>query len=99
MHEQLHHLIRLMDHRDHLTVQVLRSGTYGNPARGGGLTVFGFGDRGTSVGFANVVFGPSTYYHDETDTATMFGGFVRIRDLALSPSESRRLINEIAEGH
>jgi transcriptional regulator with XRE-family HTH domain len=97
MREQLSHILQLINRANDLTVQVLRQATYQNPARGGGFTVFSFGSNGIPVGFSNVVFGPSTYYHDEADTEIMLRGFDRLRELALSPEESRRLIEKTLE--
>ncbi|MGW1678125.1 helix-turn-helix domain-containing protein [Saccharopolyspora sp. NPDC002376] len=95
MRGQLAHLLALQDERDELTIQVLPFESYQNPARGGGFTLFEFSGQGSPVAFANVVYGPSTYFHEEADTATMFRVFRRLHDLALSPPKSRQLIDEI----
>ncbi|MFI0462449.1 helix-turn-helix domain-containing protein [Saccharopolyspora sp. 5N102] len=95
MREQLAHLLALIDERDDLTIQILSPESYLNPARGGGFTLFEFAGQGSPVAFANVVYGPSTYFHDEADTATMFRVFQRLHELALSPQESRQLIDRI----
>jgi transcriptional regulator with XRE-family HTH domain len=97
MREQRRHILDLLERKQNLTVQVLRSETYGNPARGGGLTVFGFGRRGSPVGFAPVVYGPSTYFDNESDTAAMLRAFGRLEELALSRVESVRFIRQIDE--
>lgn len=97
MHEQHAHILRLVDYNG-ASVQVLPHGIYQNPALGGGFTVFGFGDKGNPVGFSNVVFGPSTYYHDQTDTETMLRGFDHLCELALSLDQSRALIEKTLEG-
>lgn len=97
MREQRRHILDLVAGNDNLTVQVLRSGTYGNPAQGGGMTVLGFGDRGSPVGFTHAVFGPSTYFDQDDDTAALLRAFGRVRDLALDPDESVRLIRQIDE--
>ncbi len=92
MREQLRHLLSLLrGHRD-LTVRVLRSDVAGNPARGRGFWLFGFGERGAPVGFSETPLGPSAYYDGEADTAAMRRAFYRIWELALSKQESKRLI-------
>ncbi|MGW5646866.1 helix-turn-helix domain-containing protein [Saccharopolyspora sp. NPDC003752] len=96
--EQLKHLANLIDSRDDVAVQILKRDTKRNPARGGGFTVFGFGDRGSPVGFFTTVFGPSTYHSDEADTAAMLHGFSEVRSLALDRDKSRGLIDKILKG-
>jgi transcriptional regulator with XRE-family HTH domain len=95
MREQRRHILDLLKRKQNLTVQVLRTETYGNPARAGGFMVFGFGDRGSPVGFAPVVFGPSTYFDNEPDTLAMARAFARLQQLALSPEDSVRFIEEV----
>src|SRR6266498_1136287 len=95
MREQRRHILKLLESNDNLTVQVLRSETYGNPARGGGMTILGFGDKGPPVGFSAVVFGPSTYFDQESDTADQLRAFRRLLELALDPNDSVRLIRRI----
>jgi transcriptional regulator with XRE-family HTH domain len=95
MHEQRRHILELQENNQNLSVQVLRSDTYGNPAQGAGLTVLHFGHKGSPVGFCPVVFGPSTYFDQESDTAALLRGFRRVQELALSPKDSMRLIRQI----
>jgi transcriptional regulator with XRE-family HTH domain len=97
MREQRRHILNLLDSKRNLTMRVLRRETYGNPASAGGLTVFGFGDRGVPVGFSSVVFGPSTYFDDASDTAALLRAFERLEELAAEPEESARLIRQIDE--
>ncbi len=97
MREQRRHILKSLAGNDNLTVQVLRSGTYGNPAQGGGITILGFGDRGSPIGFTPSVFGPSTYFDQEADTAALLRGFHRLQELALDREESVRLIRRIDE--
>lgn len=97
MAEQLKHMLTLLDEHPDLTVRVLRNDVYGNPARGTGVWIFGFGDRGTPVGYSPAVRGPSTYYDNEADTGTMLRAFYRVWELALSRRESRRLIESLAK--
>jgi transcriptional regulator with XRE-family HTH domain len=95
MGEQLQHMLMLLDRHRDLTVRVLRNDTYGNPARGGSLWIFGFGDRGTPVGYSAVMPGPDLYLDNEGDTSMMLRAFYRVWELALSREESRRLIETV----
>ncbi|WP_156754143.1 helix-turn-helix domain-containing protein [Actinokineospora pegani] len=97
MREQLHHLLGLLDKLPDLNVRVLTNEAYGNPARGSGLWVFGFGQRGTPVGYSPSVLGPSMYYDGETEVESMLRAFYRVWELALSRKESRRLMQRIAK--
>ena len=94
MHEQRRHILKLLESKQNLTVRVLPSTTYGNPARGGGMTILDFGERGAPVGFTPAVFGPSTYFDQAAETAALLRAFRRVEELALSPQDSRRLIEE-----
>lgn len=95
MRDQLRHLLALLrSHRD-LTIRVLRNDVAGNPSRGRGFWIFGFGDRATPVGFTESPPGPSTYYDEDAVTAAMRRAFYRIWELALSRQESRRLMESI----
>lgn len=95
MHEQRGHILNLLETKRNLTVRVLRNEAFGNPAPGGGLTVFGFGDKGSPIGFSTVVFGPSTFFDGESDTAALLRAFHRLQELALSPERSARLIRQL----
>jgi hypothetical protein len=97
MREQRRHILKLLESNENLTVQVLRAETYGNPARGGGMTIFGFGDKGAPIGFTPAVFGPSTYLDQDADIAALLRGFRGVQELALDPDESVRLIRQIDE--
>ena len=99
MREQRRHILDLLESKRNLSVRVLRRGTYGNPAPSGGLIVFGFGDRGAPIGFSTAVFGPSTYFDDESDTAALLRAFERLEELAAGAGESARLIRQIDEEH
>jgi hypothetical protein len=97
MREQLAHLRSLIaEHRD-LTVRVLTNDVYGNPARGNSLLIFGFGERGTPIGYSEAVLGPSTYYDHEKDTMAMLRAFHRVWELALSRKESGLVIKRMLE--
>lgn len=97
MREQISHLLTLLDAHPDLTIRVLRNDAYPNPARGGGLWIFGFGERAAPVAYSPAVGGPSAYYDDEGDTSRMLQAFYRIWELALSRRESRRVIEGIAK--
>jgi len=97
MRGQLRHLLSLLYQCEDLAIRVLPNGVYGNPIRGGGLTIFGFGDQAAPVGYSGAVLGPSTYYDNPTDVATLRRAFDRIWDFSLSERESRRLITELEE--
>jgi transcriptional regulator with XRE-family HTH domain len=97
MVEQLYHILMLVDEHPDLTVRVLRNDTYDNPARGSGLWIFHFGDRGTPVGYAPALPGPAVYYDDSRDIATMLRAFDRVWQLALSKEESRQLIENVGK--
>lgn len=95
MREQRRHILKLLETQPNLTLRILPSETCGNPARGSGLTVLGFGGKGAPVGFSTVVFGPSTYFDQEPDTTALLRAFERIMELALDQKDSTRLIHRI----
>ncbi|CRK60676.1 Putative DNA-binding protein [Alloactinosynnema sp. L-07] len=95
MREQLRHLLGLLRRHRDLTIRVLRNDVAGNPSRGRGFWIFGFGERAASVGYSESAYGPSSYYDDEADTFPMRRAFYRIWELSLSRQESRRLIDGI----
>jgi transcriptional regulator with XRE-family HTH domain len=92
MRAQLTHLLNLPG----VKVQVLMNGA-GNPARGGGLTVLGFGGRGSPVGLSSITYGPSTYFDDEHDIVLLRNAFERVSELALSRQESANVIESLLE--
>jgi transcriptional regulator with XRE-family HTH domain len=97
MRGQLRHMLSLLYGRADLDIRVLPDDTYGNPARGSNLTIFGFGDRMTPVGYSSAVLGPSKYYDEPEDLALLQLAFDRIWELSLNERESRRLITELEE--
>jgi hypothetical protein len=44
-----------------------------------------------------VVFGPSTYFDDASDTAALLRAFERLEQLVAGPEESARLIRHVDE--
>jgi transcriptional regulator with XRE-family HTH domain len=95
MREQRRHILELLESQPNLTVRVMPSEVYDNPARGGGLTIFGFEDKAQPVGCTPAVFAPMTYFHQEPETAALFRGFQRVLDLALNQKDSAHLIRRI----
>ncbi|GAB2687193.1 helix-turn-helix transcriptional regulator [Saccharopolyspora gloriosae] len=96
MRAQLRHLRELLELHDDLTVQVLPFGTR-NPARGGGFTVFEFGDKGGPVGFSSATFGPSTYFDGDADVALLRHAFKTLAELAVTRDEAPKLIERLEE--
>jgi transcriptional regulator with XRE-family HTH domain len=95
-HEQLRHILRVLEEHSDVAFQVLPIDMFENPARGGGFALFRFGDKGSPVGFSSWVFGPSTYFDQAADTAILQGAFDKVRELALSPEKSKQLVSKIA---
>lgn len=93
---QLAHLAALVRERPQLQLQVLPAGS-GNPARGGGFTLFDFGDRGVPVGFCSATFGPSMYFDGESDVELLHRAFQRLTGSSLNTAESLALIEGISE--
>ncbi|MCP2164740.1 helix-turn-helix domain-containing protein [Goodfellowiella coeruleoviolacea] len=95
MREQLEHLLVLDERHPNLTIQVLRLGALDNPAPSGGIVVLDFDGTAPRVGFTPVVYGPSTYFTDEKDTTALLRAFTRLTEKAMSPAESRELIQRL----
>jgi transcriptional regulator with XRE-family HTH domain len=89
---QLQHVLRIVDDNPNVSVQVLTAATQNNPAPSGGLTVLQFDERTSPVGFVNVVYGPSPYLSDRADTDAFVRVFDKLGKLAMSPEESRALL-------
>jgi transcriptional regulator with XRE-family HTH domain len=94
MREQLQHLLALAKKHPNIELRVLSAGALDNPAPNGGLTVLDFGDSAPMVGFAHAVYGPSSYFSEDEDTAALLRAFRRIQGLALSPARSLKLIRD-----
>jgi len=92
MRIQAEHVLRIMDERPNVRVQILRADTRNNPAQHGGLTVLHFDKPTPPVGFVSVVYGPSPYLNDPADTDAFVRVFERLGELALDQEESRRLL-------
>lgn len=94
MREQLQHLLSLAKKHPNIEIRVLSAGALDNPAPNGGLTVLDFGDSAPMVGFAHTVYGPSSYFSEDADTAALLRAFRRVQGLALSPARSLKLIRD-----
>jgi hypothetical protein len=93
MRGQILHVLQLMERHPELNVQILRSGTAGNPALGGGLVLLDF-VAAPRIGYAPSIYGPAKFHDKQADTEVMKTAFERIHELALSPDESRDLLIE-----
>ncbi|MDQ2582657.1 helix-turn-helix domain-containing protein [Saccharothrix yanglingensis] len=97
LREQLEHLLKLVEQRPDITVQVLRPGDIRNPAPNGGVTVLDFGGTAPSVAFTPTVYGPSTYFDDEADAAALLRAFRAVQGLARDHAASVDLIRRTLE--
>lgn len=93
---QLTHLIDLIRARSQLQLQVLPVGS-SNPARGGGFTLFDFGDQGGPVGFCSATFGPSMYFDGDTDVELLGRAFRSLSGSSLNTADSLVLIERLSE--
>jgi transcriptional regulator with XRE-family HTH domain len=95
MRRQREHLLRVLDERPNITVQVLSATAAGNPAQNGGLIVLRFGETLQPVGFLPVAYGPATYFDDPADTGRLMRAFRKLSELAADHQESRKVIANI----
>jgi hypothetical protein len=72
----------------------VKAGGVKNPAPNGGITVLDFGGSAPRVAFTPIVYGPSTYFDDENDTAALLRAFTRIQDLALDSAGTVELVRK-----
>jgi transcriptional regulator with XRE-family HTH domain len=98
MRRQLEHILHLIDERPNLTVQVITATEPQNPARSGDLFLLHFGDLLPPVAFLPVVYGPSTYFNQPEDTSVFMRVFGRLEGLAMSPTESRKVVEDLVKG-
>jgi transcriptional regulator with XRE-family HTH domain len=92
MRAQRDHTLRVMDRHENLTVRIVPTTARDNPAQQGGMTMLRFGEVLRPVGFLHVVYGPSTYFDKATDTDRLARAFDKVRELALSPEETRKYL-------
>ncbi|MGI8309622.1 helix-turn-helix domain-containing protein [Saccharopolyspora hattusasensis] len=88
---QILHLLQLSE-RPNVVVRVLPSSTPRNPLLGGGLITLDFGTAAPRIVFVPVLYGPSTYHDQESDTAPMFRAFEAAEKLVLPAESSRTLL-------
>jgi hypothetical protein len=89
MHKQKRHVLAVMDKYPNVNVRIVPTRARDNPAQHGGLSMLRFGEVLRPVGFLPVVYGPSTYFDKVADTERILRAFNKIRELALSPEETR----------
>jgi hypothetical protein len=97
MEGQVIHLLNLIESRPELGIQIIPAGAPDNPALGGGLIVMDF-DAAPRIGYVAALYGPTTYYDHVDDTEPMLLVFNRVRELALSPADSRALLIKALKG-
>lgn len=99
MRGQIEHVLSMIDRYPNLTVRVVPIDVSGNPAQSGGLIMLRFGDLLRPVGMLPVIYGPSTYFDQTEDTERMLRAFNKLRELALSPQDSRVLLESALKEH
>jgi hypothetical protein len=98
MARQHEHILRLIEERPNLTVQIISATEPQNPARSGDLFLLHFGELLSPVAFLPVVYGPSTYFNEPEDTSVFMRVFGRLEGLAMSPDESRKVVEDLVKG-
>lgn len=98
MTRQLEHILRLIDERPNVTIQVISATEPQNPARSGDLFLLHLGELLPPVAFLPVVYGPSTYFNEPEDIGVLMRIFGRLEGLAKSPAESRKVIENLVKG-
>jgi transcriptional regulator with XRE-family HTH domain len=96
---QLDHILELINKHPNLTFQVLPATEPQNPAREGDLILLHFGDLLSPVAFLPVLYGPSTYFNQPEDTSIFMRVFGRLEGLAMSPTESRKVVEDLVKEH
>lgn len=92
MRGQILHMLQLVERHPSVSLRVVPDSAHNNPALGGGLIIVG---TSTPISFAPPLYGPSTYYDQPRDTEPMQRIFDRVRDLALSSSDTRKLLLDV----
>jgi transcriptional regulator with XRE-family HTH domain len=98
MRRQLGHLLRIIDERPDVTIQVLSATAAHNPAQSGGMILLHFGEVLRPISFLPVVYGPPTYFNEFTDTGRLSLAFGKLEGLAEGQAKSRTIIAELAKG-
>ncbi len=96
MQAQLAYLLKIIDTRPEVNIQVLSSTVSHNPAPVSGMILLHFEDPLPPMGLMPVSFGPPTYVEAPTDTARLIRAFRKVESLALSRERSRARIAELA---
>lgn len=96
MQRQLEHLLRVIDERPEITVQVLSATEPHNPTQCAGIILLHLGDTLPQVGFLPVAYGPSTYVEAPRDIERLGRAFDRLSLLAKSREESHKMITSLA---
>jgi hypothetical protein len=95
---QLEHILHLIDEHPNLTLQIISATEPQNPARAGDVFLLHFGELLPPVAFLPVVYGPSTYFNEPQDTNIFMRVFGRLEGLAMSPTESRKVVEDLVKG-
>jgi transcriptional regulator with XRE-family HTH domain len=80
--EQLEYLLHLHREYPNITLQAMPEVGVRNPVPNGGITVLDFDGSAPRVAFTPSIYGPSTYFDDEHDTATLLRAFRRTQELS-----------------
>ena len=94
MRKQREHVLSVIDRYHNVVVRVVPAAAGDNPAQQGGLSMLRFGDLLRPVGLLPVVYGPSTYFDKVADTERIMRAFNKLRELALSPEQTRRFLQD-----
>ncbi len=94
MRRQIEHILRVTADHPRCEVRLLPATTANSPAPHGGLTLLAFPPPAPPVGFVSVVYGPSPYLDEPADTQALGRVFQQLRDVALTPAESRAVLEE-----
>jgi hypothetical protein len=92
MRDQILHVLDFFEKQSNVTIRMVPVAARGNPAQGGGLTMLRFGEVLRPVGFSHTVYGPSPYLDNVDDTERLLRAFNKLRELALSPEQTRALL-------
>ncbi|SDX54019.1 Helix-turn-helix domain-containing protein [Amycolatopsis xylanica] len=94
MRGQLEHVLAMIERHPTLTVRMVPNAASGNPAQSGGLIMLRFGAVLRPVGFVPVAYGPSVYFDETEDTERIMRAFNKLRELALSPAETKAVLEK-----
>ncbi|WP_367136055.1 helix-turn-helix domain-containing protein [Saccharothrix sp. HUAS TT1] len=94
MRRQFEHILEVTADRPNIEMRLLPATAADNPAPHGGLTLLSFAEPAPPVGFVSVVYGPSPYLDQRSDTEALTRVFDQLRGMALSPAESRAALEE-----